>query len=99
MRSVQCDKCNSHFRINLKEKKHGKGVKESYFNCTHCDKHYTAFVTDAIVRRRQRELKRLHQSIKGINDMDAYRKKQREIEQKKQRIKPLMDELKNKYGR
>src|SRR5690625_1801372 len=99
MQSVQCDECNRYFKINLKEKKHGRGVIETYFTCPCCEKVYTAFVTDAIVRRRQREIKRLYEKFNKINDVNDRIKMQREIEQKKRRLKPLMDELKNKYGK
>jgi|SRR5690625_362035 len=98
MENVQCDECHGHFKVNLKQKKHGNGVIETYFTCRHCDKHYTSFVTNARARRMQRTISKLYKSI-NIHDIESFQNKQREIEQEKQKLKQLMDELKNKYGR
>lgn len=99
MANVHCDDCKKHFDIKLKEKKRGNGIVESYFICPHCDKHYTAFVTDAVVRRKQREIKKLYESLSTITDIQKYQDRQSIIEEKKQELQPLMSALKDKYGK
>lgn len=99
MANVHCDDCKKHFDIKLKEKKRGNGIVEAYFTCPHCDKHYTAFVTDAVVRRKQREIKKLYETLSNITDYRNYQDTQQFIEQKKQELQLFMRELKDKYGK
>lgn len=59
MREVYCNECNTDFAIVPKKKKHGQGIQETYFTCPECSFHYTAFITDANVRKIQREVRQL----------------------------------------
>lgn len=102
MANVHCDECKKHFDIKLKEKKRGNGIVEFYFTCPHCDKHYTAFVTDAVVRRKQREIKRMHDELNELsktNNIPEYNNVLHRMLAKKEKLKPLMDELKRKYAK
>ena len=63
MTTVNCDHCKKNFSVQPKEKKHGQGIKEIYFVCTHCKTRYTAYVTDQEVRRMQRQIQKLEQEI------------------------------------
>lgn len=102
MANVHCDECKKYFDIKLKEKKRGNGIVETYFICPHCDKHYTAFVTDAVVRRKQREIRSIHEMLKDVKTMGNiadFQKIHAEMEQKKQELQPLMSALKDKYGK
>ncbi|MCM3454471.1 hypothetical protein M3685_10995 [Heyndrickxia oleronia] len=63
MQLVNCDQCKKNFPVQPKEKKHGQGIKETYFVCTHCKTRYTAYVTDQEVRRMQSQIQKLEQEI------------------------------------
>lgn len=83
MQRVTCDQCSKTFPIQSREKKHGKGIRETFFNCPYCMKHYTAFVTDAECREMQRKIRVLRASMtKPANDFRD--KKIDEEEYKKQ---------------
>lgn len=102
MVNVHCDDCKKNFDIKLKEKKRGNGIVETYFTCPHCDKHYTAFATDAVVRRKQREIKRMRDALNELNKTDnipEYNNIFHGMLAKQEKLKPLMDELKDKYGK
>lgn len=108
MNIVDCDHCHKPFNIQPKEKKHGKGITETYFICPHCKHRYTSFVTNAEIRKRQREIRQLHESVnKPAKDFAAGRISQPEyvqvigeinekINKKKAALEPMMQELKNK---
>ncbi|WP_339161776.1 hypothetical protein [Siminovitchia sp. FSL W7-1587] len=108
MNIVECDHCRKPITIRTKEKKHGKGIVETYFVCPHCQRRYTAFVTNAEIRKRQREIRQLHESVnKPAKDFTAGRidkheykqaidKIHEKIHKKKAELEPLMQELKNK---
>lgn len=73
MKTVVCDDCNKKFEIKkLKEKKHPKGVVETYFKCPHCQKKYIAFVTDQEARKTQHQIKKLYASLPQIKDLGDY---------------------------
>lgn len=96
MNLVDCDHCHKPFNIQAKEKKHGKGITETYFTCPHCNHRYTAFVTNAEIRKRQREIRQLSDTLPTITDMKKYQVVMQKINKKKAALEPLMQELKNK---
>lgn len=104
MNIVECDHCHRTITIRPKEKKHGKGIVETYFVCPHCQHRYTAFVTNAEVRKKQREIRQLHESVNkpakeftaGRIDKHEYKQAIDKIHKKKAELEPLMQELKNK---
>ncbi|MFJ3386679.1 MULTISPECIES: hypothetical protein [unclassified Lysinibacillus] len=57
----QCDNCKELIPIVLKERKHPRGIIESYIKCPHCKEEYIASVTDPKVRREQEEVRKLHE--------------------------------------
>lgn len=54
-----CDHCDKITDVEFKKAKHLNGIEETYFECEHCYYHYTSFVTDKWVRKKQRALKGL----------------------------------------
>lgn len=96
MNIVDCDHCHKPFNIQPKEKKHGKGITETYFVCPHCEHRYTAFVTNAEIRKRQREIRQLSDSLPTITDIQKYQDTMQKINKMKAALQPLMQELKNK---
>lgn len=97
--TVSCDKCGKSFTIKPQEKKHGNGIKETYFRCTHCNERYTAYVTDANIRKKQRDIKKLYETLPTITDQRKYQERMQEIRDKKAKLEPLMNELKNKINK
>ncbi|KNE19660.1 hypothetical protein [Virgibacillus pantothenticus] len=93
---IMCDKCSNTFVIQLQEKKHGKGITETYFTCPHCNEHYTSYATDADIRRKQREIKKMYETLPNITDRKQYSKTLEKIHNKKSNLDPKMIELKNK---
>lgn len=84
MQQATCDKCSETFPIQSREKKHGKGIRETYFNCPNCMKHYTAFVTDAECREKQRQIRVLRASMS--KPANAFRDKKIDEEEYKIQI-------------
>lgn len=57
MRTCICDQCQKNFIIELKQEKHCKGIKETYFLCKHCNHRYFITITNAEIRRRIKHYK------------------------------------------
>lgn len=94
---VRCDECNKHFTItNLKEKKHPKGIVETYFKCSACKKKYVAFVTNQQIRKLQLKLRNLRAGLSKISEQEHYNNKLREIESMQKTIEARMNELKER---
>jgi len=91
---VRCDVCDKQFVIKPQLKKHGQGIQETYFTCPHCDEHYTAVVTNAEIRKRQREIKQLGDQLHTITDQEKYLKVMNKYQQKKAELEPMMNQLK-----
>ncbi|ARK23581.1 hypothetical protein SporoP37_01980 [Sporosarcina sp. P37] len=61
---VQCDTCQAEFKIELQTKQHPAKLTETYFACSSCGGHYTAYVVDPYITQQQKELKRLDERYK-----------------------------------
>ncbi|HAM79796.1 MAG TPA: hypothetical protein DCO80_03185 [Ornithinibacillus sp.] len=57
--TVTCDNCYQITKVVFKKRYLPKSIKETYFNCQECNKHYTSFVTDKKVRDLQKKIGRL----------------------------------------
>ncbi|MCJ0932561.1 hypothetical protein MST22_15545 [Virgibacillus halodenitrificans] len=103
MKRVQCDVCSKDFTIKLKERKHGKGIKETYFKCPNCKKEYFVSILDSELRFLQREVKGLEHSklepanelIKGKISDEEYK---RNIDDIQNQINIVKSEMKNKMN-
>lgn len=90
----QCDNCKLTFEVTLQEKNHGKGIRESFFTCTHCQTKFFAFITDDYIRQQQNKLKKIYK--KGtVNHIDEFNRKIIDI---KKKIETRMTELRGKYS-
>lgn len=58
MKSI-CDECGLETNVEFIEADRPRGIKETYFRCDMCGTHYTCFVTDAKVRRMQKDIDKL----------------------------------------
>lgn len=54
-----CDHCGKITDVLFNERLHPNKIKETYFKCEHCFYQYTSFVTDAWVRKIQRQLRQM----------------------------------------
>lgn len=84
---IYCDKCKHEFTPNLKVRNRGVSVKETYFKCPKCHKHYTAFYTNQEARRLQRIIQNLTKQGKYL-----------EVQKAKNELAIIMNDLKEKYG-
>src|SRR5690625_317798 len=94
MANVQCDKCQKYFDIKQREKKHGRGIVETYFTCPHCKAKYTAFVLNAEARRLQREIKGLTQKQFTASTEEEREHAAKDLIKSKEKLARLMEELK-----
>lgn len=78
-----CDNCNQTTTTDFKRADHPRGIQETYFNCTQCNKRYTCFVTDKAVRAKQKEMR----SLSGVANTDKRIKLQDEINQRMAELK------------
>jgi len=78
-----CDNCKQVTKISFKMSHHLKGIQETYFECDHCEKHYTCFVTDDKVRMLQTKKDRL----KGDRHISDRLKLQDEINERMLKLK------------
>ncbi|MUV39464.1 hypothetical protein JNUCC1_03342 [Lentibacillus sp. JNUCC-1] len=54
-----CERCDSIGAIKFQTKHHTGNIVETYFTCDNCGDHVTCFVTDPVVRKKQKEIKKL----------------------------------------
>lgn len=89
---VICDSCKKGFPVKTKKKEYGVDIRETYFECTHCKKHYTSFVLNQEARKLQKEIRELTPNKK--ENVEAYQAKMDLIEEKKEKLKEVMLALK-----
>jgi|GEM_PF-4174930 len=101
MNKCKCDHCYYEFEPKLKEKNYGIDIKEAYFLCPACKFHYTSYFTNAEIRKEQRIAKKMRKyipSIRADETEEEYKvivdKLHVEIADKMNKIKKMMDELK-----
>ncbi|MFJ7471127.1 hypothetical protein ACIQWI_21530 [Peribacillus frigoritolerans] len=75
----QCDNCKLTFEVRLQEKNHGKGVRESFFTCTHCQTKFFVFITDDYIRQHQKRIKRIYKKKWNNENTDKYNHRLDEI--------------------
>ncbi|MGG4200786.1 hypothetical protein [Peribacillus frigoritolerans] len=77
----QCDNCKLNFVVMLQEMNHGKGIRESFFTCTHCQTKFFVFIADDYIRQHQNKLKKIYK--KGtVNHIDDFNRKIVDIKRK-----------------
>ena len=91
--AIVCDACHCKIKPKPIEKKIGRGVRETYFNCSECGKKYTAFMTDQSIRRKQRKVKKLVEDRKKSKSPEEFVRRTEEISALKNVIKLEMDKL------
>ncbi|WP_049680963.1 hypothetical protein [Peribacillus loiseleuriae] len=84
---VKCNECSKEFPINLKKKKHGKAVVETYFVCPHCSARFSAAFTNDRARKCQKQIQKLWAEIRGCGSPQL-------AEHKKEKIDKLTKENK-----
>lgn len=84
---IYCDKCKHEFTPNLKVRNRTVSVKETYFKCSKCRTHYTAFYTN-------QEARRLQRVIQNLTKQGKYA----ELQKVKSELAVIMNDLKLQYG-
>lgn len=88
-----CDHCGKITDVEFKEQSHPNNIKETYFKCEHCFYHYTSFVTDTWVRKKQRHAQHLRSNIRNgysitnVHATDELMKLQEEINSRMSQLK------------
>ncbi|MES1038961.1 hypothetical protein [Peribacillus simplex] len=91
----QCDNCKLNFVVTLQEKKHGKGIRESFFTCTHCQTKFFVFITDDYIRQHQNKLKKIYRLKNTDEQVDDF---YQDIDEIKRKIETRMTEQRGKYS-
>ena len=96
--NVNCNECHKDFDIALKEKKHGKGIIEKYFFCSHCSTRYSSAFTNDRARKIQKQIRQLWTEIKDCRNVQLAEHKKAKIDRLTEENKQIMDSLKEQYA-
>jgi hypothetical protein len=94
---VTCDNCNKEFSMSVKEKKHGRGIIETYFICPNCNTKYSCGFTNERARKIQRQIRRLWDEIRGCGSPQLAETKKAKIDKLVEENKKIIDEFKLKF--
>lgn len=64
-----CNNCNKITDVYFEQDYHPNKIQETYFECGHCYYRYTSFVTDAWVRKKQRQAVLLRSKNKPVEEL------------------------------
>lgn len=86
------DGCEKNFTIKrIRNRKTKNGIEKNYFICPHCKREYVAFYASKETIQLQKDMRRLHVSMRGVmgNDLTTLTHKETIL---KVKIKQSMDE-------
>ncbi|MFS0822162.1 hypothetical protein [Bacillus sp. 1P02SD] len=84
--------CNKPFTVTkFKTKKVKNGIEKTFFRCPHCKHEYVAYYSSKETLKLQKEMRKLHVSMRGMDEqtLSSLTLKESEL---KARIKQSMDE-------
>lgn len=88
--------CQKSFSIHeFETKKLEEDIERTFFACPHCKHEYTAYYTDAGVRKLQEKMRSIHRQL--VQPGANIKKLEHQEKMTRKRIKNVMDYLKNKY--
>lgn len=90
---AKCSDCGLDTEIKFKKRKFGDRLEETYFKCEACHVHTTCFITNAKVRKLQKEVAALRSELYKTELTTS------EIERKQVNIDETMNDLLIKHGR
>lgn len=93
MNQVTCDECKKLFVIQPMTQQLDDGVVRTYFACSHCEHSYTAFYTNAEIRRMQLEMNRLRQQAGKVKNIKEHDKLVAKMDRLQKQINSKMDLL------
>lgn len=96
---VNCDKCKSDFEVDIKVKKVIKDIEKTFFKCPHCGEIYTAFFTNAKVRKMQEEIRDIRNKFKSNENIGEKVKLETKYKKLNRKIKKEMNMLKCRFER
>lgn len=89
--------CKKEFKITKFRKRKVKyGIEKNYFRCPHCKHEYVTYYASAETIQLQKEMRKLHVSMRGTDGTPYGEQLIREEKILKARIKKSMDEAKAK---
>ncbi|MBS4536816.1 transglycosylase [Clostridium sp. D2Q-14] len=100
MRVAYCNDCKKQFQIEpkeekLEEEKLENDVTRFYFKCPHCDKEYTSYYSNVLIRKKQEKMNNLNKKFLSERDLQPQKalKTYKQIKKLKKEIGQDMDKL------
>ena len=78
-----CNECGKITDVIYQEQKHPNDIRETFFKCEHCYYHYTCFVTDKWVRKKQE----VAAQLRVKNQVSKLQELQQQINERMSRLK------------
>lgn len=99
---VKCDKCNKDFQERIYEQNKvfdGLKVTKTFLRCPYCRKHFViCYDTDATIAKKK-QIRKKTVLLSNITNEKEYRKEQKNIEKRKNKLEREMKLLQTKYSR
>lgn len=100
MNAVFCDKCKKEFVISVKTEKLEDNIERVYFTCPHCDKQYTSYYTNVLIKKKQAEMRDIQEKIrvfrgtnsnKAMNLYKQYEKLKKELAKDMEKLRKRVE--------
>ena len=100
MNAVFCDKCKKEFVISVKTEKLEDNIERVYFTCPHCDKQYTSYYTNVLIKKKQAEMRDIQEKIrvfrgtnpnKAMNFYKQYEKLKKELAKDMEKLRKRVE--------
>jgi len=98
LNAIFCDECKKEFIMNIETEELGDSVERIYFRCTHCNKEYTSYYTDTLIRIKQNKIKNIQDKYNKVRGKDIKQANKfiKQYEKLKKEIGKDMDNLRKK---
>lgn len=99
LNAIICDKCKKEFIMSIKTEELENNIERAYLECPHCNKQYTSYYTNALVKVKQKRIKRLaekQKGLKGTGDIRQAQKVYNQYQKLKKEIGKDMDNLRKR---
>ncbi|WP_313758553.1 hypothetical protein [Tissierella sp.] len=97
---VLCDECKKDFTVNIKTEELNDNIEKVYFVCPHCNKEYTSYYTNVLIKKKQIKMRNIKGKIgefKGINPKKAmnlykqYEKLKKELSADMEKLRKIVE--------
>lgn len=97
MSQVNCDHCKQDFEINTNTRKVDRDIELVFFTCPHCNQEYQSYFTNAKIRTRQTDIKKLYLKLRTVKTKEQLDSLYERIEDLKNKNLIGMQQLKNRF--